>query len=74
MDSDSVSCQRRGCDAAAVFVVRERYPEETGKGIVEATAHLCHPHTAEESPTNLDPETPEYRFEVMPITASDLES
>lgn len=71
MDSDPVECQRRGCEEEAVFVVRERYPEETGKGIVEATAPLCQAHTREESPSNLAPETPEYLFEVVPVTATD---
>lgn len=73
MDSDSVECERRACKERAVFVVRERYPEETGKGIVEATARLCRDHTRGESPTNLAPETPEYRFEVVPITAAQKE-
>ena len=57
-------CHRRGCTERATFVVLERYQEETGHGAVEAEAHLCREHTAEESPTNLDGSYAEYVFRV----------
>lgn len=69
MTPDTGECHRRGCEQAATFLVRERYLEETGKGIVEASARLCQEHTEEESPVNLDPATPEYLFEVRPLAA-----
>lgn len=62
------SCDRRSCDERAVFVVLERYQEETGKGAVEAQTVLCRAHTDEESPTNLDAAYPEYVFRVEPIS------
>ncbi len=60
-------CHRRGCDAVAEFLVTEHYPEETGHGLVEATATLCLAHAREESPANLAPEDPDYRFVVEPL-------
>lgn len=60
-------CHRRGCSEPAAFVVRERYLEETGHGAVVAEAYLCRDHANEESPTNLDPNYPEYVFVVEPI-------
>ena len=60
-------CHRRGCAEPAVFVVLERYQEETGKGAVEARAFLCREHTAEESPVNLEDAYPEYVFRVDPL-------
>lgn len=73
MDSDRGECHRRNCNNEAIFLVREQYLEETGKGLVEATARLCQAHTNQESPTNLDPITPGYRFEVTPIFSSNQE-
>jgi hypothetical protein len=73
MDSDHQECHRRNCDNDAVFLVREQYLEETGKGLVEATAHLCQKHTYQESPTNIDPITPEYQFEVTALVPAEQE-
>lgn len=72
MAGNESECHRRGCERAAVFVVRERYPEETGKGIVEAQAHLCHNHTREEHPTNLDSSTATYLFQVEPLEGANV--
>jgi len=69
MENEREECHRRGCNAEAGFLVREQYQEETGKGLVEATARLCRTHAREESPTNLDPITPEYLFEVTAIAS-----
>lgn len=63
---DVETCHRRNCDRPAVFLVRERYQEETGKGIVEAEAALCTEHTREEGPTNLEVGHPEYMFLIEP--------
>lgn len=71
MSANTGECDRRGCEVDAVFLVRERYPEETDKGIVEAKAQLCHDHTREERPTNLAAKTPEYLFEVTPLDTTD---
>ena len=71
MSSDPGECQRRDCRNDAVFLVRETYLEETGKGLVEATARLCHEHTRQEHPTNLEPTTAEYLFEVTALAASE---
>lgn len=60
-------CHRRGCNEMAMFVVLERYQEDTGHGAVEAKAALCREHTAEERPTNLDGVYPDYVFRVDPI-------
>ena len=60
-------CHRRGCDKRAAFAVLERYQEETGQGAVEAEALLCRPHTAEESPANLDGVYADYVFRVEPL-------
>lgn len=68
MDTDPGECKRRNCHAESIFLVREQYLEETGKGLVEATARLCQKHTRQEQPTNLDPVTPDYHFEVRPLT------
>ena len=64
-------CHRRGCEEPAMFVVLERYQEDTGHGAVEAAAVLCRAHTAEESPTNLDGVYDDYVFRVMPIPGAD---
>lgn len=69
MDSDAGECHRRDCQEDAVFLVRERYLEETGQGHVEASARLCRHHTREERPTNLEPMTPKYRFEVTALAS-----
>jgi hypothetical protein len=61
------TCHRRGCEEVPVFVVLERYQEETGHGAVEARAYLCREHTAEESPTNLDGAYDGYVFRVDPL-------
>lgn len=74
MSNDTEDCKRRGCNNEAVFLVREQYLEETGKGLVEASAHLCPKHTREEHPTNLDPVTPRYRFEVTTLAPTTNES
>lgn len=68
MSSEQGECHRRECHNEGVFLVRERYQEETGNGVVEATARLCQTHASDESPTNLDPVTPEYLFEVTTLT------
>lgn len=60
-------CHRRGCDELATFLVLERYQEETGHGVVEATAALCQKHADEESPTNLDAAYEDYVFRVEPL-------
>jgi len=60
-------CQRRDCSETATFVVLERYQEETGQGVVEATADLCTAHTADERPTNLDGAGEDYCFRVEPL-------
>ena len=60
-------CHRRGCTEPVRFVVLERYQEETGQGAVETEVFLCHSHTAEESPTNLDDAYSEYVFRVEPL-------
>ena len=60
-------CHRRGCTERATFVVLERYQEETGQGAVEAEAVLCHAHTDEESPTNLESSYADYVFRVEPL-------
>lgn len=70
MATDLGTCKRRNCQREAVFLVREQYLEETEKGLVEATARLCQQHTRQEQPTNLDPVTPDYRFEVVPLISS----
>lgn len=64
-------CHRRGCDEPAMFVVLERYQEETGHGAVEAEAALCQEHTAEENPTNLDGAYADYVFRVRPLPDAD---
>lgn len=64
-------CHRRGCTESATFVVVERYQEETGHGPVEAEAHLCREHTAEESPVNLDGVYDDYVFRVEALPAAD---
>ena len=66
-EDSSQECHRRGCSELAVFLVLERYQEETGHGAVEAEAALCEEHTAEESPTNLDGVYADYVFQVKPI-------
>lgn len=65
-DEEPRVCHRRGCNELGVFVVLERYLEETGHGPVESVAVLCEEHTAEESPTNLDHAYAEYVFRVDP--------
>lgn len=60
-------CQRRDCSETATFVVVERYQEETGHGVVEATADLCTAHTADERPTNLEDASEDYLFRVEPL-------
>jgi len=50
-----------------MFLVLERYQEETGHGAVKAEAVLCREHTDEESPTNLDGSYEEYVFRVEPL-------
>jgi len=60
-------CHRRGCTERAMFLVLERYQEETGHGAVKAEAVLCREHTDEESPTNLDGSYEEYVFRVEPL-------
>lgn len=60
-------CHRRGCDEPAVFLVLERYLEETGHGPVEATAVLCRAHTAEEGPARLDDVYADYVFHIEPL-------
>lgn len=72
MGDNGSECRRRGCEKEAVFVVRERYPEETGKGIVKAEAHLCRDHTREEHPTNLDSSTSEYLFQVKSLRGEEF--
>lgn len=74
MDSDPGECHQRNCQNEAVFLVREKYLEETGKGLVEATARLCQEHTHQESPINIDPITPEYLFEVTALVSSEQDS
>ncbi|MEF8901440.1 MAG: hypothetical protein V5A25_09490 [Halovenus sp.] len=74
MDSDPGECHRRNCHNDAVFLVREKYLEETGHGLVEATARLCQEHTHEESPANIDPITPEYLFEVTALVPSEQDA
>ena len=61
------ACHRRGCTDPAMFVVLERYQEETGQGAVEAEAFLCRAHTDEESPANLDSAYADYVFRIEPI-------
>ncbi|MFB1064527.1 hypothetical protein [Natrinema sp. H-ect4] len=60
-------CHRRDCTERAIFVVLERYQEETGHGAVEAEAVLCQEHAAEESPANLDGSYADYVFRVEPL-------
>lgn len=60
-------CHRRGCAEQAMFLVLERYQEETGHGAVEAEAVLCREHTDEERPTNLDGSYDDYVFRVEPL-------
>lgn len=67
---DQPTCHRRECDSPAAFIVREQYREETGQGTVEATAKLCFEHTDAESPTNLDDDFKDYRFEITPLSDS----
>ncbi len=67
-DDSPVECYRRKCRELAEFSVTERYQEETGKGAVEATALLCRPHAAEESPANLDAAYSGYVFRVEPLS------
>lgn len=69
-EPDVELCHRRGCDRPAVFLVRERYREETGTGTVEADAALCAEHTAEEGPTNLEVGHPDYLFQIVPHPAT----
>jgi hypothetical protein len=66
MGTDTVECQRRGCQEGAVFLVREQY-EEAGMGVVDSTARLCAHHASQEQPRNLDPASSEYLFEVRPL-------
>jgi hypothetical protein len=70
---DDRPCRRRDCDRRAVFLVVERYLEETSRGAVEATAELCREHTAEESPTHLEDAYAEYVFRVEPLDGIDFE-
>ncbi len=65
------TCHRRDCDRDAVFLVTERYEEETGHGTVEAEAALCLAHTNEENPHNLDQAGPNYRFVIEPLSDVD---
>ncbi|QFU81175.1 hypothetical protein [Natronorubrum aibiense] len=67
----SRECHRRGCTEPAAFVVVERYQEETGHGAVEARAVLCHEHTAEESPVNLDSTDEDYLFRIHPLSEAE---
>ncbi|ELZ10731.1 hypothetical protein C479_07968 [Halovivax asiaticus JCM 14624] len=69
--ADPPTCHRRDCNEPAAFRVLERYEEETGHGTVAAVAALCHDHTAEEGPANLDDATPDYVFRIDPITEPD---
>ena len=72
-DSESESppeCHRRDCAEPAAFRVLERYQEETGAGAVEAAAHLCRAHAADESPANIDAAYDDYVFRVDPIESS----
>ena len=64
-------CHQRGCDRAALFLVIERYEEETGQGTFEAEAALCAEHTAEERPHNLDQAGPDYLFSIEPLADID---
>ncbi|MFB6303311.1 MAG: hypothetical protein ABEH78_10695 [Haloferacaceae archaeon] len=66
-DGEPPTCDRRGCDEPAAFVVLERYQEGSGHGAVEAEARLCRTHAAEESPTNLEGVYPDYVFRVEPL-------
>ena len=61
-------CHRRDCSRVATFRVLERYQEETGHGVVEATASLCQEHTAKEHPTNLTAAHEDYVFRIEPLT------
>ncbi len=70
-DMEQPTCHRRDCDRPAVFVVTERYEEETGQGTVNAEAPLCFEHTQEEHPHNLDQAGTQYRFLVEPIEGVD---
>jgi len=51
MGTDTVECQRRGCQEGAVFLVREQY-EEAGMGVVDSTARLCAHHASQETPAD----------------------
>lgn len=61
------TCHRRGCPEPAMFLVLERYQEETGQGAVEATAFLCEAHTDDEGPANLDSSYADYVFRIESI-------
>lgn len=65
-------CHRRGCTEPAMFIVVERYQEETGHGAVEAEAVLCREHTAEESPVNLDGAYADYLFRIEPLSETGI--
>jgi hypothetical protein len=67
------TCHRRSCNEPAAFRVLERYQEETGHGAVEAVAHLCETHTAEEAPARLESAYQDYVFRVDPIRPPDAE-